>query len=148
MSQKRVLFICIHNSARSQIAEAIMRDVCGETVQVESAGLTPGTLNPLAIEVLKEIGIDISSKQTRSVFDVYKSGALFSHVITVCDEASAEKCPVFPGVHEKLHWSLPDPSAFEGTWAKRLEQTRKVREEVMIRVHAFCEEHCSVADRA
>src|SRR6266540_3630197 len=114
ISMKRVLFICIHNSARSQMAEAMMHRECGEAVHVESAGLTPGALSPLAVEVLQEIGIDISGKPTRSVFDVYKSGALFSHVITVCDEASAERCPVFPGVHRKLHWGFADPSTFTG----------------------------------
>jgi arsenate reductase len=145
---KRVLFICIHNSARSQIAEALMRRVCGDSVHVESAGLTPGTLNPLAVEVLREIGIDISQKATRDVFELYKSGARFTHVITVCDEASAERCPVFPGVHQKLNWSLPDPSQFTGTWEEKLAKTRQVRDETERKIQNWCKVHCAVTTTA
>ena len=142
---KRVLFICIHNSARSQMAEALLRRECGDSVHVESAGLTPGTLNPLAVEVLQEIGIDISNKPTRSVFDVYKSGALFSHVITVCDESSAEKCPIFPGVHKKLHWNFADPSQFQGTREEKLARTREVRNAIEARIKEWCLVNCAVA---
>ena len=97
MEKQRVLFVCIHNSARSQMAEAWMNHLCGDRYEAQSAGLEPGALNPLAVAVMKEVGIDISGKTTRSVFDVYKSGALFSYVITVCDESAAEACPIFPG---------------------------------------------------
>ena len=142
--QKRVLFICIHNSARSQIAEALLRRHCGEDVQVESAGLTPGSLNPLAVETLREIGIDISGKQTRDVFEVYKSGKLFSDVITVCDEASAERCPIFPGTARRLHWSFADPSAFEGSWEDKLRQTRDVRDAIQQKIEEWCGAHCDV----
>ena|ERR1043165_6801283 len=142
---RRVLFVCIHNSARSQIAEALMQQACGNRVHVESAGLTPGTLNPLAVDVLKEIGIDISGKATRDVFDVYKSGALFSDVITVCDEASAERCPIFPGTARRTHWSFKDPSQFQGTYAERLAQTRAVRDEIAFAIEAWCEKNCTVA---
>jgi arsenate reductase len=140
--QKRILFICVHNSARSQIAEALMHRQCGDDVQVESAGLTPGTLNPLAVEVLKEIGIDISGKATRDVLDVYKSGKLFSDVITVCDQASAERYPIFPGALRRLHWSFADPSTFEGTWEEKLEMTRKVRDEIQEKIKEWCEAYC------
>jgi len=84
--KQRVLFICVHNSARSQMAEAFLDEICGDQFEAHSAGLEPGTLNPLAVEAMREIGIDISQKQTQSVFDVFKSGELFSYVITVCDE--------------------------------------------------------------
>src|SRR5205085_4369744 len=90
-----VLFICIHNSARSQMAEAWLNQLCGESFAAESAGLEPGTLNPLVVEAMGEVGIDISQKKTRAVFDVFKSGKLFASVITVCDETSAERCPIF-----------------------------------------------------
>lgn len=142
---KRVLFICIHNSARSQIAEALLRRECGDAVHVESAGLTPGVLNPLAVEVLKEIGIDISGKETRDVFQVYKSGAMFSHVITVCDESSAERCPIFPGVTKRLHWNFADPSQFEGTWEEKLAKTREVRDAIERKIEEWCSENCVIA---
>ena len=95
--KKRVLFICVHNSARSQMAEAWLNTICGEYFEAQSAGLEPGTLNPLAVQVMAEAGIDISKKKTQAVFDVFVSGQLFAYVITVCDEASAEKCPIFAG---------------------------------------------------
>ncbi len=109
--KQRVLFICVHNSARSQMAEAFLREICGDQFEAHSAGLEPGELNPSAVEAMREIGIDISQKQTQSVFDVFKSGELFSYVITVCDETSAERCPIFPGVAKRLHWSFADPAA-------------------------------------
>jgi arsenate reductase len=142
--KNHILFVCIHNSARSQMAEELMRKICGPDTKTESAGLTPGALNPLAVEVLLEEGIDIRGKETRDVFDVYKSGKLFSHVITVCDEASAERCPIFPGVVKKLHWSLPDPSQFEGTWDEKLVQTRAVRDRIKEKIFEFCEADCVV----
>ncbi len=90
-----VLFVCIHNSARSQMAEAFLNQICGNEFEAHSAGLEPGKLNPTVVEVMQEIGIDISANPTKSVFDAIKSGTLFAYVITVCDEASAERCPIF-----------------------------------------------------
>ena len=119
--KKKVLFICVHNSARSQMAEAWLNEICGDYFEAHSAGLEPGQLNPLAIEAMREVGIDISGKKTQAVFDVFKSGELFAYVVTVCDESSAEKCPIFPGVTNRLHWSFPDPSALTGTYQQRLE---------------------------
>ena len=118
--KQRVLFICVHNSARSQMAEAFLGEICGDQFEAHSAGLEPGELNPLAVEAMREIGTDISQRQTQSVFDVFKSGELFSYVITVCDETSAERCPIFPGVAKRLHWSFPDPAALTGTREERL----------------------------
>jgi hypothetical protein len=97
MSDKpSVLFVCVHNSARSQMAEEFLRAEAGEELQVESAGLEPGTLNPRVVTVLQEVGIDISGKETRDVFEVYRSGRSFSYVITVCSREAEEKCPIFP----------------------------------------------------
>ncbi len=96
--KKRVLFVCVHNSARSQIAEAFLNALAGDRFEAMSAGLEPGTLNPLVVEVMKEAGIDISRNQTKSAFDLFKKGELFSYVVTVCDAASAEQCPLFPGL--------------------------------------------------
>src|SRR5207253_5988413 len=104
--KKRVLFICVHNSARSQMAEAWLNKVCGEHFEAQSAGLEPGTLNPLAVQVMAEVGIDISNKKNQAVFDVFKSGQLFPYVITVCDETSAEKCPNFPRPRDTIALEL------------------------------------------
>jgi arsenate reductase len=138
----RVLFICVQNSARSQMAEAFLKATCGDGVEVDSAGLTPGVLNPLAVATMREAGIDISGKSTKSVFDVYKSGRLFSHVVTVCDEAAAQACPIFPGIVKRLHWDVPDPAALTGTTEERLEAIRPIRQAIEDRVDAFCAEYC------
>ena len=139
--KNKVLFICVHNSARSQMAAALLNKRCGEAFEAESAGLEPGKLNPLAVEALREIGIDISKNETRAVFDVFKSGQLFAYVITVCDESETAGCPIFPGVTTRLHWSFPDPSKFTGSHEEKLEQTRNVREKIDKQVRRFCAEH-------
>lgn len=126
------------------MAEAMLHQKCGASVHVESAGLTPGTLNPLAVAALKERGIDIEGKPTRDALELYKSGARYHYVITVCDEASAERCPVFPGALKRLHWSLPDPSQFTGTWDEKLAKTRDVLREIERHVDEWCAEHCEV----
>jgi arsenate reductase len=137
-----VLFICIHNSARSQMAEAWLNHLCGEYFEAHSAGLEPGTLNPLAVEVMREVGIDISGKKMQGVFDVFKSGQLFAYVITVCDESSAEKCPIFPGPAKRMHWSFPDPSQVTGTPEEKLARVREIRDEIRAKIGNWCEEVC------
>jgi arsenate reductase len=137
----RVLFVCIHNSARSQIAEALLKQMAGDRFEVESAGLEPGRLNPLAVEVMKEIGIDISENQTKSALDLFKGGRLYPHVITVCDKTSAEQCPFFPGITTRLHWSFADPSGFTGTQQEKLEKTRQVREAIREKIEAWLKEN-------
>jgi arsenate reductase len=140
--KKRVLFICVHNSARSQMAEALLNQTCDEQFKATSAGLEPGTLNPLAVEVLQEIGIDITGKETQTVSDVIERAERFDYVITVCDDSSAEGCPFFPGEAIRLHWSFPDPSKFRGSWANRLEQTRSVRDSIQCKIEEFCGSNC------
>lgn len=142
MSKQRVLFICVHNSARSQMAAALLNKACGEFFDAQSAGLEPGTINPLVTEALQELGIDISNSQTQRVFDVWKSGQIFQFVITVCSEAEAEGCPIFPGVATRLHWPFDDPSKFSGTHNERLAQTRGVRDQIHAKIESFCDEHC------
>ncbi len=142
--KQKVLFICVHNSARSQMAEAFLNEICADHFEARSAGLEPGRLNPLAVEAMREIGIDISQNQTQSVFDVFKSGELFAYVITVCDESSAERCPIFPGVTKRLHWSFPDPGALSGTREERLAGTRKIRDQIRARIEMWCDEMCAV----
>jgi len=145
--KQKVLFICVHNSARSQMAEAFLNDICGDHFEAHSAGLEPGTLNPMAVEAMREIGIDISQNQTQAVFDVFKSGELFAYVITVCDETSAESCPIFPGVTTRLHWSFPDPAALEGTREERLAGTREIRDQIRERIEMWCDEMCAVESK-
>lgn len=140
MIQHSILFVCIHNSARSQMAEAFLNHYDGKSLTAESAGLEPGKLNPNVVKVMAEVGIDISHKGTQEVFDLFKKGRLFQAVITVCDEASAEGCPIFPGVVRRMGWSFPDPSGFKGTEEEILENTRKVRDEIKEAVLAFIEE--------
>jgi arsenate reductase (thioredoxin) len=142
--KKKVLFICVHNSARSQMAAALLNEVCGEFFEAESAGLEPGTLNPLAVEALQEIGIDISGNETQSVFDVFKSGRLFAHAITVCSESESKGCPIFAGITKRLHWPFADPSQFTGTHEQKLAKTRELLEEIRAKIEDFCEEHCAV----
>lgn len=139
MVEKRIkmLFICVHNSARSQMAETLLNQMAGDKYEASSAGLEPGELNPLAVEVLKEIGIDISGKETQDVFSVFKSGEFFPFVVTVCDESSAEKCPIFPGVTNRLHWGFPDPSSFTGTEEEKLAKTREVRDMIRDKLSEF-----------
>ncbi|MEY2546414.1 MAG: hypothetical protein QOG48_1531 [Verrucomicrobiota bacterium] len=143
--KSKVLFICIHNSARSQIAEAWLNHLCGAAFEAHSAGLEPGTLNPLAVDVMEEIGIDISNKKTQSIFDVFKSGQLFAYVVTVCDESSAEKCPIFPGPAKRLHWSFPDPSGVKGSQQEKLEQVRAIRDQIRDKIDNWCAEVCAAS---
>jgi arsenate reductase len=136
--KEKVLFVCVHNSARSQMAEAWLNHLCGDIFEAESAGLEAGNLHPLAIEVMKEVGIDISHKKTRSAFDLVKAGKIFSYVVTVCDETSAERCPVFVGVTKRLHWSFPDPATLTGTTEEKLDKVRKIRDAIRSAAEAWC----------
>src|ERR1041385_8554752 len=130
MPKQRVLFICVHNSARSQMAAALLNKTCGDFFEAESAGLEAGTINPLVVEALQELGIDISKNTTQRVFNLWSSGKHFEFVVTVCSEAEAEGCPIFPGVTTQLHWPFPDPSKLTGTAAEKLQATRKIRDEI------------------
>ena len=126
----RVLFLCLRNNTRSQMAEAWLNHLYGDQFEAQSAGLEPGTLNPLAVKVMQEVGIDISMKIPRKVFDFVTDGELFSYVITICDQTRAERCPFFPGVTTRLHWSYPDPSTLTGNEEKKLEKLREIRDDL------------------
>lgn len=135
LSRKRkVLFVCVHNSARSVMAEAFVNHRFGEKFEAQSAGIEPGKLNPLVDEAMREIGIDVSNHQPRAVADVLAGGQKFDYAITVCDETSAERCPVFPGLTKRLHMGFPDPGSFDGTWEEKLDRTREVRDLIEQRV--------------
>jgi arsenate reductase (thioredoxin) len=134
MQKIKVLFVCIHNSARSQIAEAFLNAIGGDRFEAQSAGIEPGVLNPYAVRAMAEVGFDISKNETKGVFDFVKKGAMFGYVISVCDEANAQRCPIFPGVTKRLNWSFPDPSALQGTDEERLQETRGIRDAIKAKV--------------
>lgn len=143
MNETRVLFVCIHNSARSQMAEAYLKQLGGAEYHVESAGLEPGQLNPLAVEAMRRDGIDISAARTQSVFDLFKASRRYDFVITVCDEAAAERCPIFPGVTTRLGWSFADPKSFVGSDEERLAQTIEVRDQIKEQVRSWLAEQAT-----
>ncbi|MGE4557335.1 MAG: arsenate reductase ArsC [Desulfovibrionaceae bacterium] len=136
---EKVLFICEHNQARSQMAEAIFNRLAGEGYQAESAGLEPTQVHPLTVAAMKEQGVDLTGKATQSVFELYKNGRLYSHVITVCRPEVDAKCPVFPGLTSRENWNLDDPADVEGSEEDKLEAFRKTRALVEERVAAWLE---------
>ena len=143
MSKANVLFICVHNSARSRMAEGLLNARCGDLFEAQSAGLETGRdVNPLAAAVMAEIGIDISGKPSQEVFDVYRSGQLFAYVITVCSESEGAGCPIFPGPTQRLHWPFADPASFTGTWEEKLAKTREVRGAISAKIEQWCAEVC------
>ncbi len=133
----KVLFVCVHNSARSQMAEAFFNKYAQPGDSAESAGIEPGKLNPFVIRAMDEKGIDISSNETKSVFNLYKEGRTYSHIVTVCDAEAAQRCPIFPGIRRIIMWSFPDPSTFTGNDDEIMEQVRAVRYEIEQKVKAF-----------
>ena len=137
MKLKKVLVICVHNSARSQMAEEYLRRYGGDIFDVESAGLEPGVINPMVAALLLEDGIDISGKKTRSVFDLHASGRSFDYVIAVCDSEAKERCPIFPAEKGRLHWPFADPAVVEGTADERLAAIRPIRDAIKKRVIEF-----------
>jgi arsenate reductase (thioredoxin) len=125
--KKKVLFLCTHNSCRSQMAEGLLKNLPGDKFDVYSAGVEPTSVHPLAKKVMKEIGIDISGQQSKSVDEFLDKE--FDYVITVCDNAR-QTCPFFPGNHELLHWSLEDPATASGSEEERLIFFRNVRDQI------------------
>lgn len=122
-----VLILCTANSARSQMAEGLLRNLVGDQMRIESAGSQPSVVNPLAIEAMREKGLDISAHRSKHLNEFLQQP--FDYVITVCDNA-AETCPVFPGKATRIHWSFPDPAAVEGSHAEKLDSFRRVRDAI------------------
>src|SRR3954453_1159631 len=133
-SKKRVLFVCTHNSARSQMAEGLLRHMAGDRFDVYSAGTEATAIRPEAITVMNELGIDISGQESKT-FQRYLPER-WDYVITVCDDAN-ESCPVFPGTADRSHWSFTDPSKATGTGAERLAVYRDVRDQIVQRLRTF-----------
>jgi len=138
----RVLFVCTHNSARSQMAEALLADLGGSAFAVQSAGTEATRVNPYAIRALAESGIDWSAARSKVITELL--GQRFDYVITVCDRAR-ETCPVFPGSTNTLHWGLDDPSDVEGTDEQRLAAFRVTRDEIVARLRPFIDDASAAA---
>jgi arsenate reductase len=138
MTKPRVLFLCTGNSARSQMAEGFLRHLAGDRFEVASAGIDPSRVHPLAVAVMREVGIDISGHSSKAVGGFL--GQHFAYLITVCDNAR-ERCPIFPGVSLRLHWALQDPAAAPGGDAERLTVFRRTRDDIGERVRAFLSAH-------
>jgi len=134
---RKVLFVCIHNSARSQMAEAFLNELGKGDFAAESGGIEKGTLNPLVVKSMLQEGIDISTNQTKEVAEFIKQGKTYDAVITVCDAANAERCPVFPGKIKKVAWFFEDPSALQGTEEEKLRQVALIRDEIKAEVLKF-----------
>jgi arsenate reductase len=130
MAKPKVLFLCTGNSARSQMAEGCLRHAAGDKYEALSAGVEPKGLNPLAVEAMREIGIDISRHYSKNASTFL--GAHIPYIITVCDNAR-ERCPIFPGANKVLHWGFDDPAAAQGTQAEKLAVFRRVRDEIIAR---------------
>lgn len=131
MGKAKVLFLCTHNSARSQMAEGMLRHMAGETFEAHSAGTEETEVRPFAIEAMAEIGVDISGQESKTL-DGYIEDT-FEYVVTVCDDAS-EACPFFPNAKNRLHWPLEDPSKAEGSEEEKLSVYRSVRDEIRGRI--------------
>ena len=134
MAKKTVLFLCTGNSARSQMAEGLLRHEAGDRFDVQSAGTTPMTVRPEAVAVMSELGIDISRHSSKSVEEF--RGRDFDYVITVCDAAN-KVCPVFLGSTKRLHWSFEDPAAMQGAYEPRIAAFRRIRDQIQTRIKGF-----------
>ena len=141
MKKERVLFVCTHNSARSQMAEAFLNSLAGERFEAESAGLEPGELNPLVMQVMREVGFDLQENKAESVFDFFKQGRLYNHIIYVCERETEEKCPLFPGIGKAHSWPFPDPAKLNGSHEEKLEQARKIRDEIKSKIENWIKQY-------
>lgn len=136
----RVLFVCVQNSFRSQVAQAIMSHKYGDQFEVESAGLNVTQIHPLAIEAMRDYGIDISQNTVDSVFDYYKEGRLYSYVITVCSRENEKECPIFPGIKMRLNWDLENPEYYTGTDEEKSDRARNLVYEIEKRIDELVSE--------
>jgi arsenate reductase len=140
MESIKVLFVCVRNSARSQMAEAFLNQLGNGNFYTESAGLEPGTLNQVVVAAMKLEGIDISANKTKTINAMITFGKKFDYIITVCDETNAEKCPIVPGSGARLHWSFDDPSALTGSYIEKLNQTLLIMHQIKARIEKWIKE--------
>jgi arsenate reductase len=136
----KVLFICVHNSGRSQMAEAFLNGLPEGAFRAESAGFEPEKIDEVVAAAMKEEGFDLSGNSSDSAFDFYKEGRLYDYVITVCDDASEDKCPVFPGITKRLLWPFPDPKKVTGTDEEKLEKVRRIRDDIKEKITKWAAE--------
>jgi arsenate reductase (thioredoxin) len=136
----KVLFVCVHNSARSQMAEAFLNRMVNGQFIAESAGIEHGVLNQIVVAAMKLDGIDISDNKTKTVGSIISSGKGFDYLITVCDETNAENCPVVPGSGIRLHWSFDDPSALNGSYIEKLNQTLLIMQQIKSKIENWISE--------
>ncbi len=136
----KVLFVCIHNSARSQMAEAYLNKMGEGKFIAESAGLEKGHMNPFVVKVMAEEGYDLSNNTCDSVFDFHKEGRKYDLVVKVCDQMNGERCPIFPGTKQTMNWNLQDPSGLDGSDEAKLNRTREIRDQIKEKVTRLIEE--------
>lgn len=142
----KVLFVCIHNSARSQMAETFLNDLGAGLFEAESAGLEAGTLNPYVVRAMREFDYDISGNETNDVFEYHKEGRIYQAVVKVCDQINGERCPIFPRTLINENWNLEDPSSIQGDDEAIMNRTREIRDQILERVKAFIDEHKAFAE--
>jgi len=134
----KVLFVCVHNAARSRMAEALLRNFDSALFDVTSAGFEPQEVNPLAVEALAAVDLKLPTTAAQpSVFELFKAGRHFHFVIGVCDEEHGQKCPLFPGITQRLYWSFPDPSTFTGSHEEKLARVAELRDAIRTRIEAW-----------
>jgi arsenate reductase len=137
----KVLFVCVHNAARSRMAEALLRQRGGDRFEVTSAGFEPRATNPLVVEAMRAIGVKLTNTDPQpSVFELFKRGRRFNYVISVCDAEQGQRCPLFPGITRRLAWNFPDPSTFTGSHAQKLARGAEVRDAISDAIDAWIEE--------
>ena len=127
------------------MGEAFLNQLCGSNFEAQSAGLERGELNPIVVEAMKELGLDISRNRTKLVSELYQSGHCFAYVITLCDEGKSQRVPIFPGMTTRLHWSFRDPSSYHGSRDYRLNRTRDIRDAVKAAIEAWCGRVCAAS---
>jgi len=140
MSKTRVLFVGSVNGSRSQMAEALLNHLAGGEFEAMSAGYRAGKLNPLAVKVMKEIGLDISGNTVKTAFNLYKQGIFFNYIIVLCDQTMAERGPIYPGHQGYIYWSTPDPDILWGTYRERLKGMRAIRDGLRKRIEEWLAE--------
>ena len=137
----KVLFVCVHNAARSRIAEAYLKKLGGPNFEVNSSGFEPQEANPLVVEAMKLVSVPlVATEKQPSVFDLFRTGRRFNYVIAVCDEATGQKCPIFPGLTKRVSWSFPDPSEFTGSHREKLAQVIAVRDAIRAQIELWLKE--------
>jgi arsenate reductase len=140
MQKRRVLFISPVNDSRSQMAEALLNSLAGDEYEAWSAGFQPGELSPVTVQVMREIGVDICTQRTKKLFELYRSGMVFNHIVTLCDVSVGEKSPIYPNHRYYIEWSTPDPDAFEGPEEERTRRLRQCRDRLQRRIEEWLHE--------